>query len=295
MMVGYKSGYPGGLTLLMSLYHKDSPELFRSAVRSVFENDVIPDTYILVLDGDIGKILDSVVSEILDLYPIQIIRLDKNYGLAYALNVGLDAATTAWIARADADDINLPGRFSAQLPYALDGYDVIGGWIEEVDGDGHHIAYRRPPISHNEIVGFAKYRSPFNHMTVVYKATSVKSVGCYPNLFLKEDYGLWGLMIGAGYKFINIPAVLVKATAGAEMYKRRGGLRYIHSEYRLQIFLYKVGVKNFLNAIGLFFMRAFIFLLPPTLRGHFYMLFLRTSLMQSEKITKKNDGNPPAG
>jgi hypothetical protein len=79
----YKSGYPGGLTLLMSLYHKDSPKLFCSAVRSVFENDVIPDKYILVVDGDIGKILDSVVSEMLDSYPIHTIRLEKNYGLAY--------------------------------------------------------------------------------------------------------------------------------------------------------------------------------------------------------------------
>lgn len=285
----YKSGYPGGLTLLMALYHRDSPELFRSAVKSVYENDVIPDRYILVIDGDIGDKLDLIVSEILDLYPIHIIRLDKNHGLAYALNVGLAAATTAWIARADADDINIPGRFSAQLPFALDGYDVIGGWIDEVDGDGHHIAFRRPPISHNQIVEFAKYRSPFNHMTVVYKASSVKSVGCYPNLFLKEDYGLWGLMIGAGYKFINIPAVLVKATAGTEMYKRRGGLRYVQSEYRLQIFLYEAGIKNFPNAVGLFFMRAFIFLLPPTLRGNFYKIFLRNRLIKSENATKSNE------
>jgi glycosyltransferase involved in cell wall biosynthesis len=283
----YKSGYPGGLTLLMSLYHKDSPELFCSAVRSVFKNDVIPDNYILVIDGDIGKILDSVVIEILDLYPIHIIRLDKNYGLAYALNIGLAATTTAWVARADADDINLPGRFSAQLPFALDGYDVIGGWIDEVGSDGRHISFRRPPISHNEIVGFAKYRSPFNHMTVVYKVSSVKSVGCYPNLFLKEDYGLWGLMIGAGYKFINLPAVLVKASAGTEMYKRRGGLRYVKSEYALQIFLYKAGIKNFPNAVGLFFLRAFIFLLPPSLRGNFYKIFLRNNLMQNGKNYKK--------
>ena len=282
----YKSGYPGGLTLLMSLYYKDSPELFRSAVRSVFENDVIPDKYILVLDGDIGKILDSVVSEMSDLYPIYIIKLDKNYGLAYALNIGLAATTTAWIARADADDINLPGRFSAQLPFALDGYDVIGGWIEEVGSDGQHIAFRKLPTSHNEIVEFAKYRSPFNHMTVVYKVSSVKSVGCYPNLFLKEDYGLWGLMIGAGYKFINLPDVLVKASAGIEMYKRRGGLRYVQSEYRLQIFLYKAGIKNFPNAVGLFFLRSFIFLLPSNLRGNFYKLFLRTGYMHNEKKYK---------
>lgn len=278
----YKSGYPGGLTLLMSLYHKDSPKLFCSAVRSVFENDVIPDEYILILDGDIGKILNSAVSEMLDLYPIRIVRLDKNHGLAYALNIGIAATTTAWIARADADDINLPSRFSAQLPYALDGYDVIGGVIEEVDGDGHHIAFRMPPLSHNEIVRFAKSRSPFNHMTVVYKVSSVKSVGCYPNLFLKEDYGLWGLMIGAGYKFINLPVVLVKASAGIEMYKRRGGLRYVQSEYNLQKFLYKVGIKNFPNAVGLFFLRAFIFLLPAALRGSFYKIFLRTNLIKNK-------------
>jgi glycosyltransferase involved in cell wall biosynthesis len=289
MIETYKSGYPGGLTLLMSLYYRDSPELFRSAVNSVFENDVIPDKFILVIDGDIGKTLDLVVGEILDIYPIHIIRLDKNYGLAYALNIGLAAATTGWIARADADDINLPGRFSAQLPFALEGYDVIGGWIEEVDGDGHHIAFRRPPISHNEIIGFAKYRSPFNHMTVVYKVSSVKSVGCYPNLFLKEDYGLWGLMIGHGYKFINLPAVLVKASAGIEMYKRRGGLRYVQSEYALQIFLYKAGIKNFPNAVGLFFIRTFVFLMPSTLRGNFYMLFLRTSLRHNKKFTRISD------
>ena len=48
-------------------------------------------------------------------------------------------------------------------------------------------------------------------MTVFYKTKIVKKLGGYPNLYLKEDYGLWCKMIGSGAKVKNMPFVVVKS------------------------------------------------------------------------------------
>jgi hypothetical protein len=41
------------------------------------------------------------------------------------LNYGLSFVKTEWVARADDDDFNLPNRFEAQLPYALESDTVM--------------------------------------------------------------------------------------------------------------------------------------------------------------------------
>jgi glycosyltransferase involved in cell wall biosynthesis len=259
----------------MSIYSKSDPGLLAKAIVSVFEGNLIPDHFILIADGTLSSELEKVLKEIANVFNIEVIRLTKNVGLALALNYGLKHVKTEWVARADDDDFNLPRRFEAQLPYALDGYDVIGGNILEVDEVGKKLGVRKCPFSQQDIASYIKFRSPFNHMTVIYKRKSVLEVGGYPDLYLKEDYGLWALMYKNGCRFVNVQEVIVHAGSGVGMYARRGGARYIKSEFQLQIFLYRLGVKSSLNALVLFLARSFIFLIPNQLRFFFYQFFLR--------------------
>ena len=121
-------------------------------------------------------------------------------------------------------------------------------------------------------------RNPFNHMTVAYKTRAVMAVGGYPALHLREDYGLWALLLQRGVTCANLPDVLVHATAGSEMYRRRGGWRYARSEWSLQSHLVRCDLKSTYRAWVDGLIRSLVFLLPPNLRGFIYERVLRHQL-----------------
>lgn len=270
--------FPGGFTLLMSTYAKDNRHLLVKAVESVYQNDYIPDDFILVVDGPLPRLLDETIQQLLGRYPIRSVILHKNAGLASALNTGLKEIRTDWIVRADSDDINLPHRFSslARAVYRTKNcIDLVGSSITEVDVNGKKLAVREPPLNHDEIVSFASKRNPFNHMSVAYKRKLALACGGYPNIHLKEDYGLWALMIKEGARCQNIGTPLVKATTGADMYKRRGGLKYALAEIELQNHLVRCRIKSRSQAVIHGFARAAVFTFPAKAREFIYLKLLR--------------------
>jgi len=166
-------GFDGGFTVLMAVYHREDPDRFKSALLSVFNNSLVPDAVILVVDGPLPNSLVHVICDAQLRYDrLQVHHLSKNMGLAAALNAGLSLVKTAWVVRADSDDFNRPYRFAYQaaaIEAAASPIDLIGGAIQEIDLDGTHIAVRRTVESDAEIRCFAKRRNPFNHMTVSYR------------------------------------------------------------------------------------------------------------------------------
>jgi hypothetical protein len=70
--------------------------------------------------------------------------------------------------------------------------------------------------------------------------------------------------------------VLVDATAGKEMFRRRGGLQYALAEVELQRHLVRCGLKSYLSALIDGALRSIIFLAPNNVRQFFYLKFLRT-------------------
>lgn len=273
--------FPGDFTVLMSVYKLDSPDLFVRAVRSVYENTLTPNSFILIVDGQVGPSLNDAIQQLQTEFPIEIIRLSSNVGLANALNIGLSKIKTNWVVRADSDDYNLPNRFALQalaIQNNKNDIDIIGGAILEIDEYGKQLSVRRTPEHHSDIQSFAAYRNPFNHMTVAYKVSVALSCGGYPNIYLKEDYALWARMLASGSKCRNLSDILVHATAGKEMYIRRGGLKYALAEVSLQHSLVQLGLKNPFSAILQGSMRALVFILPSTLRGWIYRNLLRKPL-----------------
>jgi glycosyltransferase involved in cell wall biosynthesis len=262
----------------MALYQGDKPALFEKAVNSVFANTLLPNQCIIVIDGPIPDLLEKCVSDFRKKYPmIEIIRLSENMGLAHALNKGLQAVKYSWVVRADSDDINLPQRFETlsatlnQQPHL----QLFGSAILEIDEEGKPLTVREVPCTDGEIRQFAKTRSPFNHMAVAYRLDAVMACGGYPNIFLKEDYGLWCYFLARKLPVANIKAVLVHASAGMNMFRRRGGWRYAQSERQLQSLLVHSGLKGGLRAIVDGLLRATFFLIPASVRGFLYVRVLR--------------------
>jgi glycosyltransferase involved in cell wall biosynthesis len=276
--------FPGGFTVLMAVYRNDNVALFNQAVHSVFANTLLPNHCLIVVDGPVTKALDIAIASLEKTYgpSIQFLRLAKNFGLAQALNAGIEQIHTDWIVRADADDINLPNRF-LELASAIKDHpdlDLLGSYILEIDQEGKPLAIREVPVLEADIRQFAKTRNPFNHMTVAYRADAVTECGGYPNVYLREDYALWCQFLSKQKKLLNIPQVLVHATAGKDMYERRGGWKYAKAEWEMQQLLVTLGQKNSMRAIFDGLMRSAIFLLPGSIRGLIYTRFLRRSTLE---------------
>lgn len=270
--------FPGGFTVLMAVYGGDSAELFERAVQSVFANRLRPDAFILVVDGPVPPTLEALIKRFASEFAIDVLALPENRGLARALNAGLDQVKTDWIVRADADDINLPERFEslARAVASSEAPDLVGSAIVEIDQDGKMQASRRTPLNHHDIVQFAKRRNPFNHMTVAYRRSVVRRCGGYPNVYLKEDYALWASMLNEGAITLNLADVLVHATAGQDLYRRRGGWRYARSELEMQRHLVKCRLKPPFSALLDGLLRGAVFIAPAFLREWIYINLLRS-------------------
>jgi glycosyltransferase involved in cell wall biosynthesis len=269
-----KKNYPN-FTVLIAVYAGDTKHRFLNAIESIYSNTVLPSDLILVVDGPTEDELKDTIIFLRKKYNFTVLWLPNNLGLANALNKGLTLVKTDWVIRADSDDINVFDRFETQLKMMTNEFDLIGGFIKEVDALGNIQQIRNVPKTGVEILNSIKYRCPFNHMTVAFRTQMVLDSGGYPNIYLKQDYCLWINMLSKGARAANTEKVLVNAFAGNAMHKRRGGVKYALSEIKLQKIMVQKGFNNifFASIIGL--MRASVFLMPNFIRSYIYDKFLR--------------------
>ncbi len=210
----------------------DAPVAFQQAVASLARSTLAPSETLVCQDGDLPLPLAGAVREGLGCLGARLIRNPGSRGLHHNLNHALKAVRTPWIARCDADDINLPHRFEAQAQFLAGRPDVgvLGGDLIEFWPDGRE-RRKTMPLTHERIVEWARWRSPINHNTVFFRTEDVLSCGGYPNLANKEDYALWLRLIGRGVRFANLGEALVRARLGDGFYRRRAGFKNFRSEW----------------------------------------------------------------
>jgi len=223
-------------TLLMAVYAGDDEAFVRPAYDSVTRDQQLPPTYVVVVrDGPVSDGVGRWLEEISADPKVDVVALEKNVGLAAALNTGLEHVTTDIVARADSDDISLPERFALQIPLIASGYDLVGSAIAEFTDDPNHPEVVRHVVTTQaEIEHQARLECPFHHPTVVFRKSAVEAVGGYPGLKQMEDYPLWAAMLMNGARVANLDQVLVYYRVGAGAFARRGGKVLAASEAQLQ-------------------------------------------------------------
>lgn len=170
-------------SVLISVYCKENPDNFDGALRSIWTVQTLkPEQIVLVKDGPLTPELDRVVSDWkLKLgQKLTVVLLERNMGLAAALNVGLRYCKNELVARMDTDDISVPVRFEKQMDFMQKNPDVAvsSGLIEEWSQDySYKVSERRLPLVHEDILRFAKFRSPMSHAAVMYRKSAVLAVG----------------------------------------------------------------------------------------------------------------------
>lgn len=261
------------------VYGKNDPQYFRTAMESILHGTRVPDEVVLVVDGPVPPELGSVIAEYEAMPHIRVLRLEKNCGHGVARRTGLDACRYPLVALMDADDISLPDRFERQLAcFAADpSLSAVGGYITEFIGDPENtVSLRVVPTDDAGVKNYLKNRCPMNQVTVMLRRADVIEAGGYLDFYCEEDYYLWARMTLRGMRFMNLPIVLVNVRGGADMYRRRGGIRYFRSEKKMQKFLLRnhlIGYPTYAYNV----LRRLIVevLLPNRVRGFVFRKFAR--------------------
>ena len=266
-------------SVLLSSYFRDDPEELSAALRSIWDDQTVkPAEIVIVKDGPLTPELDSVIGGFAKTAPVKIVPLPENRGLGLALAEGVISCTYDYIARMDGDDIALPDRFEKQTAFMEQNPDIAicGGTIREFSGSPENMTgFRRLPQKDADIRRFCKWRSPVNHMTVVYRKEAVIGAGNYQHFLSYEDYWLWARILQTGRKAANLPDVLVNVRAGRGMLNRRKGWRFFKAEISLAEKLYAIGILNFAEMLRNMFLRAAVRLMPGWLLGWVYTRFCR--------------------
>ena len=271
-------------SVLMAVYKKEQPLFFKEALRSVFEQSLIPNEVVLVKDGPLTEELEQIIVDFSSKNEqLKVITLEKNQGLGEALRIGLNSCSFDLVARMDSDDICKPYRFEKQIAFLKEHKEItiVGSWIEEFSDCKEEIeAIRELPQEDKQLKIFMKWRNPFNHMTVMFRKKDILAVGDYQPFYLLEDYYLWNRLANANYYFANIGESLLWARGGYTMLERRGGWKYVVSESKLLKFMYRSGRINIVEFGANLMMKSIIRLIGKHLRHTIYTFFLR------KKVTK---------
>lgn len=269
-----------GISVVLATYAGDDPEALAAALDSIFSQTRRPDEVILVVDGEIGRLSRDVIDGFLERE--EILRkeeLDENRGKGPARNRGVRTASHPLVAIMDSDDICTPSRFEKQIGYLRENpeIDVLGGYIAEFgDNPADVRTIRKVPLSDGSIKRLAKFRSPMNHVTTMFRRSLFLECGGYRGFDPGQDYELFVRMIENDAVFANIPEVLVKVRAGSSFAARRGGWAYLREEIKLQREFVEIGFISTPTAILNIALRIPVRMVPAALRWRIYDRVLRT-------------------
>lgn len=267
-------------SVLMSVYYKEHPEYLRQSMQSIYDQTIPTDDFVLVCDGPLIPALDMVIADMQKTFGsrLHVIRLLKNGGLGNALNIGIQQCKHNLVARMDSDDISRSDRCERQLAVFRDHpeFSLVSGIVEEFSDTIDHVTVRRiVPEQQADILAFAKKRNPFNHPCIMYKKSDVEAAGGYQDFYLLEDYYLWIRMLQQGFIGYNLQEPLLWMRAGSDMYKRRGGWKYVQSQRNLFKYMAEAGFITYSQYQVQSLVRLIGAIMPNRLRSLLFKKILR--------------------
>jgi glycosyltransferase involved in cell wall biosynthesis len=214
--------------VLLPVYKKDKEEFLRFSVDSIINQTYINFFIFIGVDGSVSDSLKRYLNELNHQPTIKVVWFKENRGLACVLNDLIKNAKEEncdYYARMDADDISANTRFERQIEFleAHPEVDVVGGAIEEIDEKGNLRGKRvQYPLTHNDCRKFFRYRDPFAHPAVMFRASFFNKVPGYRNEYRKnQDTMLWfdGFMNGG--IFANLPETVLHFRVTDDFYNSR--------------------------------------------------------------------------
>jgi glycosyltransferase involved in cell wall biosynthesis len=172
------------LSVVLSVYN--AMPYLSEAVESILRQTYEDFSLIIINDGS----TDGSLEHLRSLEDPRIVLIDQeNMGLGFSLNVGLRLCKSKYVARMDADDVSLPGRFAAQIEFleANPNIVMVGTQVEFLIRNRVQKALR-VPTNHDDIrsrlfVG----RAGLCHPSVMFRTGAAIACGGYPVGIIGED------------------------------------------------------------------------------------------------------------
>ncbi len=213
------------VTVLIPVYN--GAEFIEPCLKSIFNQTYQNYKILVVNDGSTDNTL-----EILKKYPVEIISYEKNQGISYALNLGIENIDTKYFVRMDSDDIMHPNRLEVQVKFMEDNPHIfmMGTTCLEYDYNVNWIPTYKRVMSNEELRFLYLFHPVILHPTVIIKTEEFKNKKyCYRSeMDGVEDFALFKEII-FNENVVNVDYPLMKIR------KREGSASSIGIEKTLSL------------------------------------------------------------
>ncbi len=197
------------ISVLMPVYNGE--KYLTEAIPSILSQTFKDFEFLIIDDGSTDKSAEIILS--LKDPRIKYIANEKNMGLPYSLNRGLDLAKGKYIARMDADDIALPKRLQKQAGFMDTHPDiaVLGTWTRTFGGDRAESVHKYF-AKDDDIRASLLFNTSLAHPTVMLRKSTLDAYQLQYDAsyrYFEEDYDLW-VRMSKKNQLANLPEVLLK-------------------------------------------------------------------------------------
>lgn len=187
------------LSVIMPVYNCGA--YLREAIDSILQQTFTAFEFIIINDGSTDE-SESVVLSYND-ERIVYIKNDRNYGLVYTLNRGLELAKGKLIARMDGDDVSAQDRFAKQIAYMKiqPNVAVLATTIQMINEKGQPLGNwkeDRENTTYEQIREFMPANNCIAHPSIMARADILKTFRYRAQQSQAEDYDLWLRLLAAG-------------------------------------------------------------------------------------------------
>lgn len=186
------------ISVVMSVYNAEN--YLKKSIESILKQSYKNFEFIIVNDGSDDNSLEIIKYYML--FDNRIILINqKNKGLTKSLNIGIERAAGEYIARQDADDISMPGRFELFLKFVennnVDIYTTPALLVNESNVLVKKIPnyFRRNGFHH----AMLDYYNSLIHGTLIIKASLIKNLKYNEDFEYSQDFELYHRLMKAEY------------------------------------------------------------------------------------------------
>ena len=193
------------VSVVLPVYNAENylKEAIDSILNQTYENFEL----IVIDDGSKDHSLE-IISNYKD-KRIKVLDNEKNHGIVYTLNKGIENSTGKYILRMDADDISLPDRIEKQVEFMERHPDIgICAGLAETFGALNGKAYL-PAITSDEVKCSLLFDTTLAHPTVIMRSHILREHHLRYQNYIAEDYMMWVLALDY-CKLYVLPKVVLK-------------------------------------------------------------------------------------
>ena len=199
------------ISIVMAAYNEESS--IAAAIQSII-NQTFHDWELIIIDDGSHDMTSTIVHAFATKDArIILVKNEANSGLPASLNRGIALARGEYIARADADDVNMPQRLEKQYAFMQrhPDIDVLGTGAFLLDAAGQRVNTISLPKTHEQLKNLGFQKTPLIHPSIMARKRFFEQVGFYDTSYTRaEDKELWLRGLREGCRYANLQEPLIE-------------------------------------------------------------------------------------